>query len=64
MKLAEAESQLQSLQHLMQEIMEEAKVKCFQLERNSQVREEVALFSPCCVAVEGTFGRYPFAVTN
>lgn len=44
MKLVEAESQLQSLQHLMQEIMGEVKAKRSQLERNALLRRERELY--------------------
>lgn len=44
MKLVEAESQLQSLQHLMQEIMGEVKAKRSQLERNALLRREKELY--------------------
>ncbi|XP_074480403.1 HAUS augmin-like complex subunit 3 isoform X1 [Sebastes fasciatus] len=43
-KLVEAESQLQSLQHLMQEIMGVVKAKRFQLERNALLRRERELY--------------------
>uniref|UniRef100_A0A3Q3QUV6 HAUS augmin-like complex subunit 3 N-terminal domain-containing protein n=1 Tax=Monopterus albus TaxID=43700 RepID=A0A3Q3QUV6_MONAL len=43
-KLVEAESQLQSLQHVMQEIMGEVKAKRSQLERNSLLRQERGLY--------------------
>ncbi|KAK1889863.1 HAUS augmin-like complex subunit 3 [Dissostichus eleginoides] len=43
-QLVEAESQLQSLQHLMQEIMGEAKAKRSQLERNALLRRERELY--------------------
>nr|XP_046236512.1 HAUS augmin-like complex subunit 3 isoform X2 [Scatophagus argus] len=43
-KLVEAESQLQSLQHVMQEIMGEVKAKRSQLERNSLLRRERELY--------------------
>ncbi|XP_031707346.1 HAUS augmin-like complex subunit 3 isoform X2 [Anarrhichthys ocellatus] len=43
-KLVEAESQLQSLQHVMQEIMAEVKVKRSQLERNALLRRERELY--------------------
>ncbi|XP_028999152.1 HAUS augmin-like complex subunit 3 isoform X9 [Betta splendens] len=43
-KLVEAESQLQSLQHLMQEIMGETKVKRLQLERSALLRRERELY--------------------
>ncbi|XP_068443600.1 HAUS augmin-like complex subunit 3 isoform X2 [Clinocottus analis] len=43
-KLVEAESQLQSLQHLMQEIMGEVKAKRSQLERNAPLRRERELY--------------------
>ncbi|XP_068584338.1 HAUS augmin-like complex subunit 3 [Cebidichthys violaceus] len=43
-KLVEAESQLQSLQHVMQEIMSEVKVKRSQLERNALLRRERELY--------------------
>ncbi|XP_029311236.1 HAUS augmin-like complex subunit 3 [Cottoperca gobio] len=43
-KLVEAESQLQSLQHVMQEIMGEAKAKRSQLERNALLRRERELY--------------------
>ncbi|TMS02269.1 hypothetical protein E3U43_007809 [Larimichthys crocea] len=38
LKLVEADSQLQSLQHVMQEIMGEAKAKRSQLDRNALLR--------------------------
>lgn len=44
MKLVEAESQLQRLQHLMQEIMGEVKAKRSQLERNALLRRERELY--------------------
>ncbi|KAG8006094.1 HAUS augmin-like complex subunit 3 [Nibea albiflora] len=44
LKLVEAESQLQSLQHVMQEIMGEAKAKRSQLERNALLRRERELY--------------------
>lgn len=44
LKLVEAESQLQSLQHVMQEIMGEAKAKRSQLERNALLRHERELY--------------------
>lgn len=40
----EAESQLQSLQHIMQEIMGEVKGKRSQLERNALLRRERELY--------------------
>lgn len=40
----EAESQLQSLQHVMQEIMGEVKAKRSQLERNALLRRERELY--------------------
>lgn len=40
----EAESQLQSLQHVMQEIMGEVKAKRSQLERNAILRRERELY--------------------
>ncbi|XP_056156385.1 HAUS augmin-like complex subunit 3 isoform X2 [Lampris incognitus] len=43
-KLAEAETQLQSLQNLMKDIMEEVKAKRSQLERNSLIRRERELY--------------------
>ncbi|XP_070710845.1 HAUS augmin-like complex subunit 3 isoform X2 [Pempheris klunzingeri] len=43
-KLVEAESQLQSLQHVMQEIMGEVKAKRSQLERNALLRRERELY--------------------
>nr|XP_019951248.1 PREDICTED: HAUS augmin-like complex subunit 3 isoform X1 [Paralichthys olivaceus]XP_019951249.1 PREDICTED: HAUS augmin-like complex subunit 3 isoform X1 [Paralichthys olivaceus] len=43
-KLVEAESQLQSLQNLMQEIMGEVKAKRSQLERNALLRRERQLY--------------------
>ncbi|XP_033961426.1 HAUS augmin-like complex subunit 3 isoform X1 [Pseudochaenichthys georgianus] len=43
-QLVEAESQLHSLQHLMQEIMGEAKAKRSQLERNALLRRERELY--------------------
>ncbi|XP_034006073.1 HAUS augmin-like complex subunit 3 isoform X1 [Trematomus bernacchii] len=43
-KLVEAESQLQSMQHLMQEIMGEDKAKRSQLERNALLRRERVLY--------------------
>lgn len=43
-KLVEAESQLQRLQHLMQEIMGEVKVKRAELERNALLRREKELY--------------------
>ncbi|XP_026209304.1 HAUS augmin-like complex subunit 3 isoform X2 [Anabas testudineus] len=43
-KLVEAESQLQRLQHLMQEIMGEVKAKRSQLERNALLRRERELY--------------------
>ncbi|XP_071315808.1 HAUS augmin-like complex subunit 3 isoform X6 [Trachinotus anak] len=43
-KLVEAESQLQSLQHVMQEIMGEVKAKRSQLERNALLRRERQLY--------------------
>ncbi|XP_034061116.1 HAUS augmin-like complex subunit 3 isoform X2 [Gymnodraco acuticeps] len=43
-QLVEAESQLHSLQHLMQEIMGEAKAKRSQLERNALLRRERQLY--------------------
>ncbi|KAM3590462.1 uncharacterized protein V6R79_010172 [Siganus canaliculatus] len=43
-KLVEAESQLQSLQHVMQEIMGEVKSKRSQLERNALLRRERELY--------------------
>ncbi|XP_035531569.1 HAUS augmin-like complex subunit 3 isoform X2 [Morone saxatilis] len=44
LKLVEAESQLQSLQHVMQEIMGEVKAKRSQLERNALLRRERELY--------------------
>lgn len=44
MKLVKAESQLQSLQHIMQEIMGEVKAKRSQLERNALLRRERELY--------------------
>lgn len=44
MKLVETESQLQSLQHVMQEIMGEVKAKRSQLERNALLRRERELY--------------------
>lgn len=44
MKLVGAESQLQSLQHVMQEIMGEVKAKRSQLERNALLRRERELY--------------------
>ena len=44
MKLVKAESQLQSLQHVMQEIMGEIKAKRSQLERNALLRRERELY--------------------
>ncbi|XP_060887870.1 HAUS augmin-like complex subunit 3 [Labrus mixtus] len=43
-KLVDAESQLQSLQHVMQEIMGEVKSKRSQLERNANLRRERDLY--------------------
>nr|XP_033465924.1 HAUS augmin-like complex subunit 3 isoform X2 [Epinephelus lanceolatus] len=43
-KLVKAESQLQSLQHIMQEIMGEVKAKRSQLERNALLRRERELY--------------------
>ncbi|XP_029382406.1 HAUS augmin-like complex subunit 3 [Echeneis naucrates] len=43
-KLVEAESQLQALQHVMQEIMGEVKAKRSQLERNALLRRERQLY--------------------
>ncbi|XP_059211217.1 HAUS augmin-like complex subunit 3 isoform X2 [Centropristis striata] len=43
-KLVEAESQLQSLQHVMQEIIGEVKAKRSQLERNALLRRERELY--------------------
>lgn len=43
-KLAEVETQLQSLQHVMQEIMGEVKGKRAQLERNPLLRQERELY--------------------
>ncbi|XP_074555519.1 HAUS augmin-like complex subunit 3 isoform X2 [Halichoeres trimaculatus] len=43
-KLGEAESQLKTLQHLMQEIMGEVKAKRTQLERNALLRRERDLY--------------------
>ncbi|XP_070786311.1 HAUS augmin-like complex subunit 3 [Enoplosus armatus] len=43
-KLVEADSQLQSLQHVMQEIMGEVKAKRSQLERNALLRRERELY--------------------
>ncbi|XP_040886701.1 HAUS augmin-like complex subunit 3 [Toxotes jaculatrix] len=43
-KLVKAESQLQSLQHVMQEIMGEVKAKRSQLERNALLRRERELY--------------------
>lgn len=43
-KLVEAESQLQSLQHLMQEIMGDVKAKRSQLEGNALLRREKELY--------------------
>lgn len=43
-KLAEVESQLQSLQHVMQEIMGEVKGKRAQLERSPHLRQERELY--------------------
>ncbi|XP_044196440.1 HAUS augmin-like complex subunit 3 isoform X7 [Thunnus albacares] len=43
-KLAEAESQLQSLQHVLHEIMGEVKAKRSQLERNALLRRERELY--------------------
>ncbi|XP_063751765.1 HAUS augmin-like complex subunit 3 isoform X2 [Eleginops maclovinus] len=43
-KLVEAESQLQNLQHLMQEIIGETKAKRSQLERNALLRRERELY--------------------
>ncbi|XP_054457372.1 HAUS augmin-like complex subunit 3 isoform X2 [Anoplopoma fimbria] len=43
-KLVETESQLQSLQHVMQEIMGEVKAKRSQLERNALLRRERELY--------------------
>ncbi|XP_042368293.1 HAUS augmin-like complex subunit 3 isoform X2 [Plectropomus leopardus] len=43
-KLVKAESQLQSLQHVMQEIMGEVKAKRSQLERNALLRQERELY--------------------
>ncbi|XP_041821164.1 HAUS augmin-like complex subunit 3 isoform X2 [Chelmon rostratus] len=43
-KLVEAEAQLQSLQHVMQEIMGEVKAKRSQLERNALLRRERELY--------------------
>lgn len=40
----EAEAQLQSLQHVMQEIMGEVKAKRSQLERNALLRRERELY--------------------
>ncbi len=45
MKLVETESQLQSLQHVMQEIMGEVKAKRSQLERNALLRRERELYT-------------------
>ncbi len=42
--MAEAEAQLQSLQHVMQEIMGEVKAKRSQLERNALLRQERELY--------------------
>lgn len=44
MKLVEAESQLQRLQHVMQEIMGDVKVKRSQLERSALLRQERELY--------------------
>lgn len=44
MKLVEAESQLKSLQQVMQEIMGEVKSKRSQLERNALLRRERELY--------------------
>uniref|UniRef100_A0A8C4EBP1 HAUS augmin-like complex, subunit 3 n=1 Tax=Dicentrarchus labrax TaxID=13489 RepID=A0A8C4EBP1_DICLA len=44
LKLVEAETQLQSLQHVMQEIMGEVKAKRSQLERNALLRRERELY--------------------
>ena len=44
LKLVEVESQLQSLQHVMQEIMGEIKAKRSQLERNALLRRERELY--------------------
>lgn len=43
-KLMEVETQLQSLQHVMQEIMGEVKSKRAQLERNPLLRQERELY--------------------
>lgn len=43
-KLVEVESQLQRLQHVMQEIMGEVKTKRTQLERNPLLRQERELY--------------------
>lgn len=43
-KLVEAESQLQGLQHIMQEIMGEVKAKRSQLERSALLRRERELY--------------------
>lgn len=43
-KLVEVESQLQNLQHVMQEIMGEVKGKRAQLERNALLRQERELY--------------------
>lgn len=42
--MVEAESQLQSLQQVMQEIMGEVKTKRYQLERNALLRQERELY--------------------
>lgn len=44
LKLVEADSQLQSLQHVMQEIMGEAKAKRSQLDRNALLRRQRELY--------------------
>lgn len=44
LKLVVMESQLQSLQHVMQEIMGEVKGKCAQLERNPLLKQERELY--------------------
>lgn len=45
MKLLEAETQLQSLQHVMQEILGEVKIKRSQLERSALLRRERELYT-------------------